>query len=175
MRRRERGLQSGINVFILPDAGRTERTRKTPLPRRFRAEPNADSAKPQQNGGDIRTLRIERACPRLPRAIRRETYPRAASADRRSSRRAAMRPRGADCACAASGRRRRTHRRGGRAVRAGRPWRRDERRRCRKASSFDRRDPARAHPAEARGRRIGESRASSALGSVHSSDRSGRS
>ena len=60
MRRRERGLQSGINVFILPDAGRTERTRKTPLPCRLRAEPNADGAKPQQNGGDIRTLRIER-------------------------------------------------------------------------------------------------------------------
>ncbi|WP_277295224.1 hypothetical protein [Ruminococcus callidus] len=32
MRRRERGLQGGINVFILPDAGRTERTRKTSLP-----------------------------------------------------------------------------------------------------------------------------------------------
>ena len=61
MRRRERGLQGGEYILVLPDAGRAERAGKTPLPRGLGQQPDADGAKPQQHGGDVRALCVQLA------------------------------------------------------------------------------------------------------------------
>ena len=61
VRRRERGLQGGEYILVLPDAGRAERAGKAPLPRGLGQQPDADGAKPQQHGGDVRALRVQLA------------------------------------------------------------------------------------------------------------------